>query len=86
VKQHLPLVQRIGLSLQSILQKEYSNEYRTDRTVEQAREVMMEVNPYIANRSPTDALRALPTQLKNFLDVAEPFHRKKKSNESACEW
>ncbi|KAJ7231083.1 hypothetical protein C8J57DRAFT_1581220 [Mycena rebaudengoi] len=82
----LPLIQRIGLSLQSILQKEYGNEYRTDRTIEEAKHAMLEVNPYIAHRLPADALQALRTQLQKFLDNTEPFHHKKKTNESAREW
>ncbi|KAJ7933219.1 hypothetical protein B0H13DRAFT_2262883 [Mycena leptocephala] len=59
VKPQQPLVERIGLSLMKILQREYGNEYRPDRTVEQARTAMDQINPYIAQRAPTDALRAL---------------------------
>ncbi|KAJ6550537.1 hypothetical protein B0H10DRAFT_2379916 [Mycena sp. CBHHK59/15] len=64
--------------------REYGNEYRPDRTVEQARTAMEEINPYIAQ--PADALRALKTQLKAFLNGDAPFDRKKKPNESARNW
>ncbi|KAJ7746234.1 hypothetical protein B0H14DRAFT_3605957 [Mycena olivaceomarginata] len=86
VKPQRPLIERIGLSLMKILQREYGKEYRPDRTVEQARTAMEEINPYIALRAPADALRALKTQLKAFLNGDAPFDRKKKPNESARDW
>ncbi|KAJ7784003.1 hypothetical protein DFH07DRAFT_997515, partial [Mycena maculata] len=86
VKELPPLIQRIGLSLQKILQKEYGDEYRIGRTIEEAKTAMEEINPYIAHRTPTEALPALRTQLKNFLDSAAPFDRKKKPTESSREW
>ncbi|KAJ7513225.1 ribonuclease H-like domain-containing protein [Mycena galericulata] len=86
VKPHPPLAQRIGLSLQKILQREYGDEFRPGRTIEEAKKAMFEINPYIANRTPTDALAALRTQLKNFLDGTTPFDRKKKPTESSREW
>ncbi|KAJ6522187.1 hypothetical protein DFH09DRAFT_1097270 [Mycena vulgaris] len=49
MKEGLPLIQRIGLSLQKILQTEYSAEYRPDHTVQEAEAAMMEINPYIAH-------------------------------------
>ncbi|KAJ7768081.1 ribonuclease H-like domain-containing protein, partial [Mycena maculata] len=86
VKEQPPLIQRIGLSLQKILQKEYGDEYRIGRTIEEAKMAMEEINPYIAHRTPTEVLPALRTQLKNFLDGAAPFDRKKKPTESSREW
>jgi hypothetical protein len=86
VKEQPPLIQRIGLSLQKILQREYGDEYRPNRTVEEARKAMEAINPDIAQRNPTEALKAFRVQLKNFLDGAEPFDRKKKPTESVRDW
>ncbi|KAJ7727477.1 hypothetical protein B0H16DRAFT_1590626 [Mycena metata] len=47
---------------------------------------MFEINPDIAHRTPTEALSALRLQLKNFLDGAEPFDRKRKPDEIPREW
>ncbi|KAJ7501352.1 hypothetical protein B0H11DRAFT_2373482 [Mycena galericulata] len=74
------------LSLQKLLQREYGDEFRPGRTIEEAKKARFEINPYIANRTPTDALAALRTQLKNFLDGTAPFDRKKKPTESSREW
>ncbi|KAJ7237403.1 hypothetical protein C8J57DRAFT_1568538 [Mycena rebaudengoi] len=86
VMQHPPLIQRIGLSLQKILHKEYGNEYRPDRTVEEAKSAMRDINPYIAHRVPKDALSALRVQLQGFLHGVQPSDRKKKPTESPREW
>jgi hypothetical protein len=86
VKSQPPLIQRIGLSLQKILQREYGDEYRPNRTVTEAKQAMMNINPYIAHRTPADALQVLKSQLKNFLDGMAPFDRKKKPSESVREW
>ncbi|KAF7365997.1 hypothetical protein MVEN_00475600 [Mycena venus] len=86
VKPQPPLIERIGLSLMKILQREYGDEYRPNRTVQQAKAVMEEINPYIAQRDPSDAIRALKTQLKGYLDGVSPFDRKKQPNESARDW
>ncbi|KAJ7237618.1 ribonuclease H-like domain-containing protein, partial [Mycena rebaudengoi] len=86
VMQHPPLIQRIGLSLQKILQKEYGNEYRPDRTVEEAKSAMRDINPYIVHRVPKDALSALRVQLQGFLDGVQPSDRKKKPTESPRQW
>ncbi|KAJ7450604.1 ribonuclease H-like domain-containing protein [Mycena latifolia] len=86
VMQHPPLIKRIGLSLQKILQREYSDEFRPTRTIEEAKAAMREINPYIAHRTPSEALTAFRSQLKHFLDGAEPFDRKKKPIESVRQW
>ncbi|KAJ7079037.1 hypothetical protein C8R43DRAFT_1092890 [Mycena crocata] len=86
IKKNPPLIERIGLNLQKILQREYGDKYRTDRTVEDAKIAMREINPYIAHLTPSEGLRALRSQLKNFLDGSEPFDRKKKSTDSARDW
>ncbi|KAJ7712808.1 ribonuclease H-like domain-containing protein [Mycena metata] len=86
VKEPAPLIRRVGLSLQQILQREYGTEYRPERTVEEGKKAMFEINPDIAHRTPTEALSALRLQLKNFLDGAEPFDRKRKPDEIPREW
>ncbi|KAJ7720009.1 hypothetical protein B0H16DRAFT_1700044 [Mycena metata] len=86
VKEPAPLIRRVGLSLQQILQREYGTEYRPERTVEEAKKAMFEINPDIAHRTPTEALSALRLQLKNFLDGAEPFDHKRKPDEIPREW
>ncbi|KAJ6523656.1 hypothetical protein DFH09DRAFT_1250899 [Mycena vulgaris] len=86
VKEQSLLIQRVGLSLQKILQKEYGDEYRPDRTVEEAKAAMMDINPFIAHCAPADALFALCSQLKDFLNGDAPFARKKKPKESSRDW
>ncbi|KAF8902221.1 ribonuclease H-like domain-containing protein, partial [Gymnopilus junonius] len=80
------VVDGIGLSLLNLLRKEYGNEYREGRSVEEAQNAMQEVNPHLAQRSPKDALAALKKQFQNYLDGREPFNRKRSRRESLREY
>ncbi|KAK6987977.1 ribonuclease H-like domain-containing protein [Favolaschia claudopus] len=81
-----PLIERVGLSLMEILRKEYGEEYSATRTIEQARAAMEDINPHIAQRTPSEALKVLKPQLEAYLAGAEPFHRKRKPTQSNWEW
>ncbi|KAJ7939014.1 hypothetical protein B0H13DRAFT_1851182 [Mycena leptocephala] len=60
--------------------------YRAQSNIQNfAEEIQRQINstPYIAGRAPTEALSALRSQLKNFLEGIELFDRKKKPTQSA---
>lgn len=80
------VVDGIGLSLLTLLRKEYGNEYCEGRSVEEAQNAMQEVNPHLAKRSPRDAVSALKKQFQDYLDGREPFNRKRSRRESLREY
>jgi hypothetical protein len=86
VRSKKAVIDGVGLSLLQILQKEYGDEYREGRSVEEARRAMEEVNPRLAQHNPKDAIAALKTQFRAYLDGTEPFTRKRRCNESSREY
>jgi hypothetical protein len=86
VRSKKAVIDGVGLSLLQLLQKEYGDEHREGRSVEEARRAMEEVNPLLAQRNPKDAIAALKTQFRAYLDGTEPFTRKRRRNESIREY
>lgn len=76
------MVDGIGLSLLQLLKKEYGNEYREGRSIEEAQRGMKAANPRLAGRSPREGIMALKTQFQAYVDGVEPFTRKRSSRES----
>ena len=56
------IVDKIGLSLLRLLQKEYGSEYREGGLGEEAAKAMQDMNPYLAKRTPRAAITALKDQ------------------------
>ncbi|KAF8227168.1 hypothetical protein L208DRAFT_1366422 [Tricholoma matsutake] len=81
VKPKAEMIDGIGVSLLKLLKKEYGDEYRAGRSVEEAKMAMKEINPHLENQNPREALQALKTQFKAYLTGAEPFDRKCGQNE-----
>ncbi|KAF8227084.1 hypothetical protein L208DRAFT_333319 [Tricholoma matsutake] len=77
VKPKAEMIDGIGVSLLKLLKKEYGDEYRAGRSVEEAKMAMKEINPHLENWNPREALQALKTQFKAYLTGAEPFDRKR---------
>ncbi|KJA16151.1 hypothetical protein HYPSUDRAFT_71581 [Hypholoma sublateritium FD-334 SS-4] len=80
------MVDGIGLSLLQLLKREYGDEYRESRTVEEAQKGMKTANPRLAGRTPREAITALKTQFQAYVDGVEPFTRKRSSRESLREY
>jgi len=76
------LLDGIGLSLLQLLRKEFGDEYREGRSVDEAQKGMKAANPRLAARSPREAITALKTQFRAYVDGVEPFTRKRSSRES----
>jgi hypothetical protein len=86
VRSKTVVVEEIGLSLLRLLQKEYGNEYREGRSVEEATKAMQDVNPHLAKRSPRAAMVATREQFKAYIDGKEPFNRKRSRKKSLREY
>jgi len=80
------IIDKIGLSLLHLLQKEYGNEYREGRSGEEAAKAMQDVNPYLAKRTPRAAIAALKDQFGAYIDGKEPFNGKRGRKESLREY
>lgn len=52
VKPKAEMIDGIGVSLLKLLKKEYGDEYRPGRSVEEAKMAMKEINPHLENRNP----------------------------------
>ncbi|KAG6874765.1 hypothetical protein C0992_006641, partial [Termitomyces sp. T32_za158] len=86
VKAKAEMIDGIGISLLRLLQKEYGNEYREGRSVEEAKTAMQEINPYLSNHNPREAIAALKNQFRAYLAGIDPFNRKRGHNESLREY
>ncbi|KAJ3558474.1 hypothetical protein NP233_g11501 [Leucocoprinus birnbaumii] len=75
-------VSKIGVGLLQILQKEYGNEYRQNRTISEAQEAMKGTNPYLAPYTALEACNALQKQFKAYVNGEAPFNRRRHKNES----
>jgi hypothetical protein len=70
-----------------MLKIEYGNTYEDEtRSVEDARKIMMERNPRLADRTPQDANKLLRIQLTAFMEGRPPFHRSKGPSESVRDY
>ena len=76
IKSKPEMIDRIGLSLLKLLQKEYGDEYCAGCSVEEVKAAMGEVNPHLLKWNPREALHALKAQFKAYLAGVEPFNRK----------
>ncbi|KAG1859014.1 hypothetical protein DFJ58DRAFT_658524, partial [Suillus subalutaceus] len=72
---------RAALSIQKILQREYSDVYETGKYTDPKAE-MQHRNPALAHLTPAEALTRLQSQLKAYFRAEDPFNRKMRSNES----
>ena len=86
VKPKISVVQKVGISLQLMLKREFGNAYEDERPVDEAKKIMEDRGSRLAHRSPADALVALKVQLKAYFNREDPFNRKKRENKTAREW
>jgi hypothetical protein len=87
IQQQPDLEARIGITLGSILRKEYGDTYNQDgRTIAEAKRLMQLRNPHIAHLTPEEALNALRLQLPKYLERELPFSRSKRVSESNREY
>lgn len=69
-----------------ILQNEYGNEYRTGRTIYEAKAAMAVINPYLAEYTPQDAKAALKNQFQAYSEGVEPFNRARRKGDTLQEY
>ncbi|CAK5276411.1 unnamed protein product [Mycena citricolor] len=81
-----PFISRIGEVLGKLLEIEYGNEYRPGRTIKEAKELMREINPYLAELTLVQALATLKVQIQWYLDGDEPFNCKKERSNMVRDW
>ena len=86
VKPKSSVIEKVGVSLQLILKREFGDAYEDERSVDEAKKIMEDRGSLLAHRSPAAALAALKAQLKAYFNREDPFNRKKRENKTAREW
>ena len=86
IKPKISVVQKVGISLQLILRKEFGNAYDYEWSVDEAIKIMADQSLQLAHCSPAAALAALKMQLKAYFNWEDPFNWKKHENKTAWEW
>jgi len=76
------MIDKIGLSLLRLLQKEYGNEYHEGRSADEAAKAMQDANPHLVQCMPQAAIAALRDQFRVYIDGREPFNHKRDRRES----
>jgi len=80
------MIDKIGLSLLRLLQKEYGNEYHEGHSADKAAKAMQDANPHLAQCMPQAAIAALRDQFQAYIDGREPFNHKRDCRESLREY
>lgn len=77
---------RVTKALGTMLKHEYGDSYDGLRSDEDADKLLTARNPRLSGIKPTNAVKALKTELKDFQSKHDPFNRPLRAGETALDW